>query len=109
MTPNKDTKEDGDNDSVIIEQPYGYTDEMLYEGQSVEQKTIFNALMTYVQGSDKKFYLWGADALNRYVRIDAVSFKLAEWISCHDTKGTGEGTDEDQGVLPSVGVRRKMG
>ena len=74
MTPNKDTKENGDNDSVIIEQPYGYTDEMLYEGQSVDQKTIFNALMTYVQGSDKKFYLWGADALNRYVRIDAVSF-----------------------------------
>ena len=74
MVPNQDTKEDGDNDSVIIEQPYGYTDEMLYEGQSVDQKTIFNALMTYVQGNDKKLYLWGSDALDRYVRIDAVSF-----------------------------------
>ena len=95
IIPNTDTKEDGDNESVVIEQPFGYTDEMMYEGQSVEQKTIFNALQTLVRGKDGSQYLWGADALDNYIRIEAVSFDGgASWISEFPVtipKGLGEG------------------
>ena len=95
IIPNTDTKEDGDNESVVIEQPFGYTDEMMYEGQSVDQKTIFNALQTLVRGKDGSQYLWGADALDNYIRIEAVSFDGgASWISEFPVtipKGLGEG------------------
>lgn len=60
--------------SVVIMQSTQVDASMLYRGQSVDQRLIYNALDTYVHGSDGKVYLWGADALDTYVRIDGVSF-----------------------------------
>ena len=68
--------------SVMIAQSTQADASMLYKGQSVDQRVIYNALDTYVHGSDGKVYLWGADALDKYVRIDAVSFDAgATWTS----------------------------
>lgn len=72
----------GDSDPfpyrVTIQKPeFNYNDDspsILYEGQKeVDAAAIFNALETYVQHGFSR-YLWGADALNKFIRIDAISF-----------------------------------
>lgn len=68
--------------SVVIMQSTDVDASMLYKGQSVDQRVVYNALETYVHGSDGKVYVWGADALDKYVRIDGVSFDAgATWTS----------------------------
>lgn len=47
---------------------------MLYKGQSVTPRIIYNSLDTMVMGADKSWYLWGDTALDKYIRIDSVSF-----------------------------------
>lgn len=72
ITPSdKGTEE---NPSVVIMQSMQVDASMLYKGQSVDERLIYNALETYVHGSDGKVYIWGADALGTYIRIDGVSF-----------------------------------
>ena len=46
----------------------------LYKGQSVTGKELFYTLTTHAIGSDNKVYVWGADAYNKYIRVDGVSF-----------------------------------
>lgn len=75
VKPDKDTEEDGSNSSVIIRQADIYYEAFtMYEGQSVSRKDIYNALDTLVYGKDGVTYVWGADALDKYIKIDAVSF-----------------------------------
>lgn len=69
-----DTAEDGSNTSVYIQQGVYSSSNDLYESQSVDQRAVFNALDTMVYGKDGTVYLWGADALDKYIRIDGLSF-----------------------------------
>ncbi len=64
------------NVQVVITQGYSSdpTGSSLYSGQTVTQKQIYYSLYTYVRGADGSNYLWGADAFEKYVRIDSVSF-----------------------------------
>lgn len=64
------------NVQVVIAQGYSSdpTGSSLYGGQTVTQKQIYYSLYTYVRGADGSNYLWGADAFEKYVRIDSVSF-----------------------------------
>lgn len=74
LTPGQDTDEDGDSKSVIIAQSANESGNGLYEGQSVDKTAIYNALDTWVYGKDGVRYLWRSDALDKYVRIDGISF-----------------------------------
>lgn len=75
ITPRDPSDENGDNPSVYIGKPYIGATGYLYLGQTIPSKrTLFNALETYVLGSDGVRYLWGEDAFDVYVRIDEVSF-----------------------------------
>lgn len=69
------TDEDG-NPVVWIKKADGSGNDgiKLYEGQSVTEKELYYSLDTYVLGANFNRYLWGADALNKYVRIDGISF-----------------------------------
>ena len=60
--------------SVVIQQVDDADASQLYKGQTADQKTIYNALDTYVLADDGVAYVWGADALDKYVKITAVSF-----------------------------------
>lgn len=72
---NIDTDEDGDSRNVIIMPKWGYQETGLYKGQTIDQTMIYNSLDTYVWENDGSArYIWGEEALNQYVRIDAVSF-----------------------------------
>ena len=56
---------------------FASTENALYKGQTVSQKRIFNALDTYVYLKNKnggKMYYWLTEDLDKYVRIDAISF-----------------------------------
>ena len=83
ITPRDPSDENGDNPSVYIGKPYIGATGYLYLGQTIPSKrTLFNALETYVLGSDGVRYLWGEDAFDVYVRIDEVSFDGGKtWIS----------------------------
>lgn len=70
--PDGETDENGDNDSVVIRKPFWSTDNLLYKGQSVTKRGIYNALDTYVK-SGTTLYLWGASDFEKYVRIESVS------------------------------------
>ena len=74
MVPAKDSNEDGSNDSVIITKGSDWSTSMLYVGQEIDAKKIFYSLETYVCGKDGGQYLWGEDAWEKYIKIDAVSF-----------------------------------
>ena len=65
--------------TVIFSKPMDLGAVALYKSQSVTQRMIFNALVSYVTVVNEKTssyerYIWGADALDQYVRIDALSF-----------------------------------
>ena len=67
---------------IVIAQSVYVSGSMLYKGQSVDQKQIYFSLQTFVVGVDNTQYLWGAEALDKYVRIDAVSFDDGEtWLT----------------------------
>ena len=74
VTPNADTDADGNNTSVIIMQNLDMDTAMLYKGQTVDAETVYNALSTFVIGSDGKGYLWGSEAYGKYIRIIGISF-----------------------------------
>ncbi|MBU5481091.1 leucine-rich repeat domain-containing protein [Blautia sp. MSJ-19] len=73
VKPGNENTEDGGS-SIVIRQSTSATGSSLYVGQSVEKKDIYNALETMVYGEDGVRYLWGDDALDKYVRIEGVSF-----------------------------------
>lgn len=82
MTPWGEQDETGDFIGVIIQQPYSTYRNFLYMGQEVDAKKLYYALETYVRGSDGSLYIWGADALDRYIRVEGVSFDGGKtWIS----------------------------
>lgn len=69
------TDENGDSRRVVIMPKWGMDVVTLYKGQTIDQKMIYNSLDTYVYADDgSSRYVWGENALNEYVRIDAVSF-----------------------------------
>lgn len=70
----KPNEAENDNGSVLINQQFGVGADTLYCGQTIDQKQIYNVLDTYVIGEDGTRYVWGADDLDKYIRIDAVSF-----------------------------------
>lgn len=79
VTPQED--KNGEQIIVIAQSVY-VSGSMLYKGQSVDQKQIYFSLQTFVVGVDNTQYLWGAEALDKYVRIDAVSFDDGEtWLT----------------------------
>lgn len=69
---------------VVIQKGDGWT--FLYKGQQIDRRTIYNALDTYVMVLDLESfqftqYYWGEEDLDRYVRIDGISFDGGkEWI-----------------------------
>lgn len=68
---------DNPDASVIISEPLDIKTTAIYLGQTVDKKTIFQALNTYVWGhfGDNTYrYLWGDNEYERYIRIRAVSF-----------------------------------
>ena len=83
VTPSRQPNEaEDDGGSVLINQQIGRGAGTFYCGQSVDQEQIYNGLDTYVIGSDGTRYVWGADDLDKYIRIDALSFDGGEtWTS----------------------------
>lgn len=82
-TPSTST---GENESVYIGQPLLSAQYYLYLGQQLNTTTLFNALETYVRGADDTIYLWGSDALDRYIRLDSVSFDEGNtWVALPTT------------------------
>ena len=83
VTPSRQPNEaEADGGSVLINQQIGRGAGTFYCGQTVDQEQIYNGLDTYVIGSDGTRYVWGADDLDRYIRIDALSFDGGEtWTS----------------------------
>ena len=63
---------------VIIQKSVINTDGMLYKGQIIDKTRTYNALETFAYIDDSKgnrsFYVWGSNALDNYIRIEAVSF-----------------------------------
>lgn len=49
----------------------------IYKGQSIDRERVFNALDIYLI-KEKEIYFWAEDALDRYVKIDGVSFDGGE-------------------------------
>lgn len=80
----EDTESGKDSSNVYIQKPLFSDTEYLYRGQMVDAKTIFDALETYVvvtEGGEINRYIWGADAYNKFVRVDAISFNNGKsWI-----------------------------
>ena len=74
ITPIMDDDENGDNQSVVIMQNDDNINAILYKGQSIKEKDLFNALDTYVYGKDMYTYAWGDSAYDRFIRIQGVSF-----------------------------------
>jgi hypothetical protein len=64
--------------NIIIQKDSFNSDNMLYKGQTVDKKRIFNAMDTAVRiqysSGKTETYLWQSDALDQYIRIEAVSF-----------------------------------
>ena len=57
-------------------------DNSFYSGQRIDQRTIYNALETYVVVDLSDAYAWGADDYDKYVRVTAVSFDAGKtWSS----------------------------
>lgn len=83
VTPSRQPNEaEDDGGSVLINQQIGRGAGTFYCGQTVDQEQIYNGLDTYVIGSDGTRYVWGADDLDKYIRIDALSFDGGEtWTS----------------------------
>lgn len=73
-----DDTEDGDNESVIIKQSDSNANAILYKGQSVTAKDIYNSLDTYVYGKDEYTYVLGEKAYGQYIKITGVSFDGAK-------------------------------
>ena len=72
---------DGLKYNVYIGVSSGY-ENMLYIGQEVDARTIYNSLDTYVMTENFDRYIWGSEDYNKYVRVDAVSFDGGEtWIT----------------------------
>ena len=61
MVPAKPNCDDGTNDSVVIPKPPFDGKTYLYYGLTVNPRTIYNALETYVQGVDNRQYIWDSD------------------------------------------------
>lgn len=61
MVPAKPNCDDGTNDSVVIQKPPFDGKTYLYYGLTVNPRTIYNALETYVQGVDNRQYIWDSD------------------------------------------------
>lgn len=82
ITPSTDDEEDGSNRSIVIQQSSYNSGSDLYEGQTVSIRDIYNALDTLVYANDGNGYLWGEEALDKYVKILAVSFDGGKkWIT----------------------------
>lgn len=74
IKPSRDPDEDGNTASVVITAGMDADSSMLYKGQSVTERIVYNALSTFVVGADGNIYLWGADSYNTYVKITGLSF-----------------------------------
>ncbi len=74
IEPAKETDENGENESVIIMPSFDAEADMIYKGQSVDEKIIYNALDTFVVGKEGKAFLWGEKSYGTYIKITAVSF-----------------------------------
>lgn len=69
--------DDAYNENVVISQDDLMLDTdstHLFEGQYINDRDIFNALYTYVKGTDGKIHYWTSQEYGQYIRIDAVSF-----------------------------------
>lgn len=72
---------EGVNGSVVITRPFSW-DNLLYKGQTIIDRTVYNALDTYVMGADGVRYLWGSEEYGKYICIDGVSFDGgATWVT----------------------------
>lgn len=86
IEPYVEDDENGDNRSVVIEQSESNTNAILYKGQSIKEKDLFNSLDTYVRGKDGKVYVWGKSSYDRYIKIHGVSFDGGKkWINKYPT------------------------
>ena len=84
VKPKPGTESDTEKDPYVVIQKPTYMDDniLFYKGQTLTKQEIFNGLETYVITEDNTYYMWGADAYNKYIRIDAVSFDGGNtWIS----------------------------
>ena len=86
MTPNHNYDEtvkpklDGQEYNVYIGASFTF-ENMLYFGQEIDARMIYNSLETYVMTSSFDRYVWGSEDYDKYVRISAVSFDGGEtWI-----------------------------
>lgn len=72
--PFTENDENGDNISIVIQQSDSNPNAVLYKGQSVTAKDLYNSLDTYVRGKDLYAYAFGDNEYGQYIRIDGVSF-----------------------------------
>lgn len=60
--------------SDVIIQYNSDSENQFYKGQTVTARILFNGLTTWVWGKNGVQYVWGNDALDKYIRIDSISF-----------------------------------
>ena len=65
---------------VYIGKPWSTTAALLYRGETVDSRTIFVALETYVVDTGNNVYYWDLVDLDKTFRIDSVSFDGENWI-----------------------------
>lgn len=97
----------GESVTVRIFQSEGESRSFLYKGQSIDKNKVYNSLETYVVGSNQTLYLWGSDALDKYIRIDAVSFDGGTTWNTEFPVTIPSDLGEDQMVI-KVSYRLKM-
>lgn len=86
MTPFEEDDENGNNRSVIIQPSESNTNAILYKGQEIKEKDLFNCLDTFVYGKDNTSYVWGETAYDHYIKILGVSFDGGDtWVNEYPT------------------------
>lgn len=74
--------EDTNYQNVNFTRPSGFGRSILYLGQNVDQRTIYNSLDASVTGKDQIIYVWGKDALDTYIQINSISLDNGQsWIT----------------------------
>lgn len=77
MVPGTGSGTGEDKDGVYIYDNV-WADNRLYTGQYVSAKDLYYALTTFVRGADGNRYLWGAEAYDKYIYVEGVSFDGGE-------------------------------
>lgn len=71
---------DPENYFVTVSKPWSTIASLLYKGETIDKRILFNALDTYMEDLNWNRYYWDATDLDKTFRIDKISFDSEHWI-----------------------------